>query len=269
MARKKSVNDIYNQYRRIIDNLESDNIAMPNIPEYDNQTKLKHEKEVAGIYVSGHPLENFTYALKDCNFNGGMLQVQEKDEMEAEEEQEEENKYEGLTDNMEVTCGGLITEMKKVYSKRDGSEMAILKIEDLYGSFDAMLFSKTFAQNKDKLEVDNIIKIKGKLSINDRGVCVRVENLSKVEDENTVSTQEVKPEEKKVIPKLYLKYDLTDQELSKEIYSLLKSYPGESPVIVKCSVQNKPFQLGITVNPKGFLINELHAFIEDDYIKVI
>ena len=64
-------------------------------------------------------------------------------------------------------------------------------------------------------------------------------------------------------------YDLTDEKTSKEIYSLLKSYPGDSPVIVKCSKQNKPFQLGITVNPKGFLINELHAYIEDDYIKVL
>jgi hypothetical protein len=64
-------------------------------------------------------------------------------------------------------------------------------------------------------------------------------------------------------------YDLTDKNLSDEIYSLLKCYPGESPVIVKCSKQNKPFMLGITVNPKGFLINELHAYIEDDYIKVI
>ena len=82
-------------------------------------------------------------------------------------------------------------------------------------------------------------------------------------------TETVKTEEKKIIPKLYLMYDLTDEELSKEIYGLLKSYPGESPVIVKCSKRKTPFQLGITVNPKGFLLNELHAFIEDDYIKVI
>ena len=125
--------------------------------------------------------------------------------------------------------------MKKVYSKRDGSEMAIVKVEDLYGSFDAMLFSKTFALNKDKLLVDNIIKIKGKLSINDRGVCVRVENISQIEDDTTTTESTVVKEEKKAVPRLYLMYDLTDQELSKEIYSLLRSYPGESPVIVKCS----------------------------------
>lgn len=241
-------------------------ISMPDIPEYFDQVKLKLEKEVAGIYVSGHPLENYTNEMKAFNFNGGMLQVGESmDDMQ--EETDVETKYDGLTDGMDVTCGGIITEMKKVYSKRDGSEMAIIKVEDLYGSFDAMLFSKTFAMNKDILLVDNIIKIKGKLSINDRGVIVRVESISKMADKDVVT--EVQKEEKKVIPKLYLMYDLTNKELSQEIYSLLKSYPGESPVIVKCSVQNKPFQLGIKVNPKGFLINELHAYIEDDYIKVL
>ncbi|MGN0961883.1 MAG: DNA polymerase III subunit alpha [Christensenellales bacterium] len=242
-------------------------ITMPDIPEYFDQVKLKLEKEVAGIYVSGHPLANYVDEMKTFNFNGGMLQKEETmDDMQ--EEYDVENAYDGLTDNMDVTCGGIITEMKKVYSKRDGSEMAIIKIEDLYGSFDAMLFSKIFAMNKDILLVDNIVKIKGKLSINDKGVIVRVESISKIEDKNIVSNTTEK-EEKKQIPKLYLMYDLTNQELSKEIYSLLKSYPGDSPVIVKCSVQNKPFQLGIKVNPKGFLINELHAYIEDDYIKVI
>ena len=145
--------------------------------------------------------------------------------------------------------------------------MAIIKVEDLYGSFDAMLFSKIFAKNKDLLQVDNIVKIKGKLSINEKGVCVRVEDISKVENKIVIS--ENSEPEKKVIPKLYLMYDLTDEKLSKEIYSLLKSYPGESPVVVKCSKEKKPYQLGVTVNTKGFLINELHAYIEDDYIKVL
>ena len=254
-------------FGEILKDDKSNIIAMPNIPEFDDQTKLKHEKEVAGIYVSGHPLSNYVDEFKQFNFNGGMLHVEESVDEMQEGEQETESKYEGLSDNMEVTCGGVITEMKKLYSKRDGSEMAIIKLEDLYGSFDAMLFSKTFAISKDILLVDNIVKIKGKLSINDRGVCVRVEHIGKIEDKKIISDNT--PVEKKIVPKLYLMYDLTDKELSSEIFSLLKSYPGESPVIVKCSKQKQPFQLGVKVNPRGFLINELHAYIEDDYIKVL
>ena len=93
--------------------------------------------------------------------------------------------------------------------------------------------------------------------------------MSRIEEKKTVGESETKVEEKVNIPKLYLMYDLTDESLSKEIFSLLQMYPGQSPVIVKCSKQNKPFMLNVKVNPKGFLINELHAFIEDDYIKVL
>jgi len=262
LDRKHQASGQFSLFTDILKDDKSNIITMPNIPEYDDQTKLKLEKEVAGIYVSGHPLSNFVDIFKSFNFNGGMLMVEEKDEM---SEEETETKYDGLTDNMDVVCGGIITEMKKLYSKRDGSEMAIVKIEDLYGSFDAMLFAKTFAKNKDILLVDNIVKIKGKLSINEKGVCVRVEDIGKVEIKGNGEEKVV--EEKKTEPKLYLMYDLTDEKLSKEIFDLLKSYPGNSPVIVKCSKQNKPFQLSIKVQPKGFLINELHAYIDDDYIK--
>jgi len=244
-------------------------VSMPNIPEYDDQTKLKLEKEVVGIYISGHPLENFVDNFKDFTFNGGMLMTQESASEDITEDEHSENQYDGLSDGMPVTCGGIITELKKLYSKKDGSELAIIKIEDLYGSFDAMLFGRNYANYKDILSVDGIIQIQGKLSINDRGVCVIVEKLSKIEEKIVVNTNTDQKPEEKVVPKLYLMYDLTDENLSKEIYELLKLYPGESPVIVKCSKQNKPFMLGIKVNPKGFLINELHAYIEDDFIKVL
>ena len=242
-------------------------VAFPNIPEYDDQTKLKLEKEVVGIYISGHPLGNYVSMFKNFNFNGGMLQV-EQDGMD-EEEQDSTEKYDGLTDNMEVTCGGIIAEMKKVYSKKDGSEMAIIKVEDLYGSFDAMLFGRNYTNNKSLLEIDKIIKLKGKLSINDRGVCVRVDNISEINNEINEQPTQLEEPKKEKIPTLYLMYDLTDENLNKEIIDLLKNYPGSSPVIVKCSKQNKAFKIGLNVNPKGFLINELHAYIEDDFIKVL
>jgi len=271
--RKHQASGQFSLFGDVLKDDKTNIIEMPNIPEYDDQTKLRLEKEAAGIYVSGHPLERFAEEFKSFSFNGGMLQVEEIQDDETKDTQDDdlESKYDGLTDNMEVTCGGIITQLKKLYSKKDGSEMAIVKIEDMYGSFDAMLFAKGYSTYKDLLLVDNIVKIKGKLSINDKGVCVRVENMSKVEAKTTTlnTNSENEPQEKKIVPKLYLMYDLTDEELSKEIYDLLKSYPGESPVIVKCSKQKKPFQLGVTVNPKGFLINELHAYIEDDYIKVI
>lgn len=266
--RKKQATGQFSLFGDLLKDDKTNIIAMPNIPEYDDQTKLKLEKEVVGIYISGHPLGNYISEFKKFNFNGGMLQVEDRDEGD-EDNNDVEAKYDGLTDNMDVTCGGIITELKKVYSKKDGSEMVILKVEDLYGSFDCMLFGRTYQKLKPLLEIDKIVRIKGKLSINDRGVCVRVENLEEITIDKEIKAVEQPKEEKKVIQTLYLMYDLTDEKLSKEILSLLNHYPGESPVVVKCSKQQKAFKLNIKVNPKGFLINELHAYIEDDFIKVI
>ena len=266
--RKKQATGQFSLFGDLLKDDKTNIVAMPNIPEYDDQTKLKLEKEVVGIYISGHPLGNYMGEFKKFNFNGGMLQVEENTDGE-EDNQDVENKYDGLTDNMDVTCGGIITELKKVYSKKDGSEMVILKVEDLYGSFDCMLFGRTYQKLKPILEIDKIVRIKGKLSINDKGVCVRVENLEEIINNPEVKEVEPVKEEKKVIPTLYLMYDLTDDALKKDILELLAHYPGESPVVVKCSKEHKAYKLNIKVNPKGFLINELHAFIEDDFIKVI
>ena len=266
--RKKQATGQFSLFGDLLKDDKTNIVAMPNIPEYDDQTKLKLEKEVVGIYISGHPLGNYMGEFKKFNFNGGMLQVEENTDGE-EDNQDVENKYDGLTDNMDVTCGGIITELKKVYSKKDGSEMVILKVEDLYGSFDCMLFGRTYQKLKPILEIDKIVRIKGKLSINDKGVCVRVENLEEIINNPEVKEVEPAKEEKKVIPTLYLMYDLTDEALKKDILELLAHYPGESPVVVKCSKEHKAYKLNIKVNPKGFLINELHAFIEDDFIKVI
>ena len=266
--RKKQATGQFSLFGDLLKDDKTNIVAMPNIPEYDDQTKLKLEKEVVGIYISGHPLGNYIGEFKKFNFNGGMLQVEDREDVD-EENNDVESKYDGLTDNMDVTCGGIITELKKVYSKKDGSEMVILKVEDLYGSFDCMLFGRTYQKLKPLLEIDKIVRIKGKLSINDKGVCVRVENLEEIIMDKEIKAVEQPKEEKKVIQTLYLMYDLTDEKLSHDIMSLLNHYPGESPVVVKCYKQQKAFKLNIKVNPKGFLINELHAYIEDDFIKVI
>ncbi len=266
--RKSQATGQFSLFGDILKEDKINSVQYPNIPEYDDQTKLKLEKEVVGIYISGHPLGNYIDYFKNFNFNGGMLQVESLDKEEI-DDLEEEKKYDGMEDNMEVTCGGIVTEMKKVYSKKDGSEMAIIKVEDLYGSFDAMLFGRNYTNNKSWLEIDKIVKIKGKLSINDKGVCVRVENISEIENDVDVQLVQPKKIENKQSQTLYLMFDLTDEKLTNNINSLLLNYPGDSPVIVKCSKQNKAFKLNIKVNPRGFLINELHAYIDDDFIKVL
>lgn len=236
-------------------------ITYPNIPEFDEQTKLKMEKEVVGVYISGHPLSNHSNRFAEYNLTADMLDVEEVDGEEIEESEEDTTAYEGVTDGMEVTCGGIVVEIKKLLSKRDKKEMAFAKVEDLYGTIDLMFFPQAYAKLKDKLLYDSLVTIHGKLSIRSgEKPVVMVDNITPWE-----LKEEVKEEVK--VQTLYLKYDVSNIAIHDEVYNTLLNYPGNSPVIV-VDLNNKPFKLNLKVCPSTFLINELHAYLKDEFIKL-
>jgi len=239
-------------------------VDYPNISEYDDQTKLKLEKEVAGIYVSGHPLSNYIDKFAGFTLTGDMLM--EGESVETTEDQEDAQVLSnGLQDGMEVVCGGLVAEFKKLVSKKSGKEMAIVKLEDLYGGIDAMMFPNVYAKYKGQIGADSLVTIKGKLSIREgESPTVLVDT---VENWTATKSSDDKPVEK---PKtLYLKYDLQNVGLHDDVYSLLSEYPGSTPVIVKCETLGKSYKLNIFVNPQESLLQELHAYVKDEFIKLL
>ncbi len=236
-------------------------IEYPNVSEYDNATKLKLEKEVVGVYISGHPLSNFVNKFSSYNLTSDMLTYdeEEKDQLMDDDEQVEQE-FDGLTDGMEVTCGGLLTDVRKLLSKRTNKEMAVAKLEDLYGTMEIMVFPNVYPKVKDVLKADNLVTVKGKLSIRSgEAPIVIVDSISVWEKE------EQKAEE---THKLYLMYDLFNNEINKKIVSVLSCYPGKLEVVVKNSGDGKPYKLGICVENNKQMLDELHAYISDEYIKV-
>lgn len=238
-------------------------IDYPNISEYDNATKLKLEKEVVGVYVSGHPLSNYVKKFEEYNLTSDMIEISESEvEMVDEQDDQAEQQFDGITDGMEVTCGGILSEVKKLLSKKSNKEMAFAKLEDLYGTMDIMVFPNKYAKFKDLLVSDNLVTVKGKLNLrSDSEPCVLVEDIIEwKKDEQQV--QQVKSS------KLYLKYDLFNEKTNKNITDILKCYPGNLEVIVKNSADNKPYKLGISVEDNKQLLAELHAYIPDEFILV-
>lgn len=234
-------------------------IKYPDIPEFDEQTKLKLEKEVVGVYISGHPLKDYAGMLKNCTFTSDMLHVENEDNG------DEDMIHDTLQDGTQVTCGGLIVEMRKLLTKRDGRELCVLKVEDLYGTFECMLFPNVFAKFKQMLAVDKIVSVSGKLNVREgENTIVVVDNISEMSSSGAVA----KPTEKPA-PTLYLKFDLTDEELKDKIFDICKIYSGRSPVVIKCSKTGGAYKFDhIKVNVESFLINELHAYVADDCIVV-
>ena len=246
-------------------------IDYPQKPEYDNNTKLKLEKEIVGVYVTGHPLDKYISKFNDYNFNAEMIK-EYMDNMSSEEDTDDSSmemvEDENLKDGMAVTFGGMISEIKKLYTKKDQKEMAIVKVEDLYGTIDVMLFPKAYSKFKHTLYEDAMGTFTGKLSIR-YGETPSVMLESFTSWTNEVSEEETKPVEEEVQkPKtLYLRFDTKNTSLYNSIIEILDSHIGASSVYIKCSSTGKAFKLNSTVSYDNLLEYELLALLPPQDIK--
>ena len=208
-------------------------IVYPNLPEYETLEKLKHEREVLGIYLSGHPLDDHREKFKAYNFNASMIAKQVEEEgspVDDVEHIEISHSNYGLKNNMYVDCGGIVVEVKKLLSKKTNLPMAILRVEDIYGGFDVMIPNKVYNEFSTYLFEDNFLTIKGKLSVRDgEKPIVIAEQLIEWERKQTEGKPVVVQKEKK----LYLKYDITNERVNTEVLDVLSQFPGDMKVVVQ------------------------------------
>jgi DNA polymerase III subunit alpha len=122
-------------------------IAVPDIPDWDKQTLLGHEREMLGLYVSDHPLLGLEHLLSvgsDCTI--GQLLLDEERQ-----------------DGSPVTVSGLVTSIQRKITKR-GDAWAMVTLEDLEGAIDVLLFPSAYQLAGTLLNEDAIITVKGRLS---------------------------------------------------------------------------------------------------------
>lgn len=245
----------------LVSAVEFDEIQYPKIKEYNKESFLKFEKEVVGIYISGSPLDDYINEYKNFNFTSDMIasldSADEGETVDEDQQIEGDEKFQdsGLVDNMHVTCGGLVSVIKKVITKATNKEMGILTIEDIYGSFDVMLFSNQYAKYKYVIKEDQFVKIEGKLSLREgQNPIIIAEKISFSTSAEEKPVAEQQPKEQK----LYLKFDINNKSTYSKVEEILLSYPGESQIVVKDELTNSAFMLkNRNVKINDGLVNEL------------
>ena len=227
-------------------------VTYPNLKEYDSKIKLSHEKEVIGVYVSGHPLSNYEGFLSRFTFNSMRL-------LNKLENDEGETVYLDVSDGDYVEMGGIITSFKKSMT-RTGQPMCSLTIEDLYGSVECVMFSNVYEKYRNEIESDAIVKISGKLQIKEgREPSIRIDKFSQF-NENKV-------EEKKEEKKQYLVLTTDSLDSNDDLYDILLGYPGE--VLVYIIKGGKKFKLNYNVRYCRGLVSELESILDSSDIKFI
>ena len=235
---------------------EFDSIVYPDVKPYTKETKLKLEKDVVGIYISGHPLDDYIDKFKDFNLTSDMLM-----QFESEESEEESSQESSLEDGMSFVCGGILTEITKKTTKSN-REMAFITLEDLYGQMELMMFPNILARYKNDLVEDKMVTIKGKVSIHNNALTLIVDHIQFWQTESAAQA------EKKSGKKLYLKYDTKDENLHKAVMKVLEEYQGKSEIVIKCIQTQKVFKVTKTVDISDNLLNDLIGLIKQENVFV-
>ena len=143
-------------------------IRYPNVEEYSKEEMLAKEKEILGMYISGHPLDDYMDILGErVTAKSTDFIMEEAPEFEDVQGAEMENS-ERLKDKESYTIGGIIADITRKITK-NGDEMAFLSIEDVYGTVEVVVFARDYRMYKEKLVKDAKVLIHGNASIDERG----------------------------------------------------------------------------------------------------
>lgn len=272
MDRKKNVQGQISLFDAFGDNEENtlqQTNTISKLPEYQEREKLSLEKEVLGMYVSGHPLSEFKEILiKNTSIDNGKLNSLKDDE----------ESYLSL-DERDVIMGGMIAN-KTIKTTKRNDIMAFLDLEDLYGNIEVIIFPQTLKKYNQILNEDSIIFIRGVLNIKEgeepkivaRDI-VDIDNVYQLSrgvynsKKHTHNTKNNKVNSKKG---LYLKVDsYNDTKVMGNISNIIKRYPGEENIFLYVEDTKKLYKYNdFSVTISDELIIELKNILSEENIKI-
>lgn len=220
----------------------------PNIEEYAQNELLSMEKEMLGLYVSGHPLLEYKDILanKTSITTAELIKTNDEDDVEV----ETDFSY----DNKRVIMGGIVVSIKQK-STKNNNMMAFVQLEDLYGIIELIVFPKTFEEYGKFIKTDSIVLVEGKVSQREdeetKIICQKIRPLTEAVQENT--------------GKLYVKINTSTQpDILEHIKKILSGYKGQQPVyVVDDSRRTTGDKAQVMIADKAMWVNIEDSLIEE------
>ncbi len=227
----------------------------PDAVEFTPEQLLKYEKEVSGMYLSGHPMSKYEKLSEKLN----CAKINEILDSES-------NKYK---DNERVLILGLLGSVKKKITKND-STMAFLNLEDTTASIEVIVFPKTLMDKPAMFYEGNILLVHGRISMREdedtKIVCEAVEPCPS--EESVIETKQEVKKEKKKAKGLFLRFDTSDSPQIECCRKLLAIFDGNVPLYYyysdKKEYKKNPIMQGIDVN--DVLLRELRKILGDSNV---
>ena len=222
-------------------------IKLPNVEEYDKEVLLGFEKEVLGIYISGHPLEEYMERLEK-NTNAVTTDFV----------LDEETGTLKVSDGAKVRIGGMITDKVIKYTKSNKA-MAFITLEDLVGTVEIIIFPKDYERYAKYLENDAKVFVEGRVTAEE-------DRNGKLICEKIISFDEVKRE-------LWLQFPSKSDFEEKEgaLYGKMMDADGSEHVVIYLAAEKQmkrlPENRNVAITKE--LLEELGNFLGKDNVKVV
>ncbi len=222
-------------------------IKLPDVEEYDKEVLLGFEKEVLGIYISGHPLEEYMERLKK-NTNAVTTDFV----------LDEETGTLKVSDGTKVRIGGMITDKVIKYTKNNKA-MAFITLEDLVGTVEIIIFPKDYERYAKYLENDAKVFVEGRVTAEE-------DRNGKLICEKIISFDEVKRE-------LWLQFPSKSDFEEKEgaLYGKMMDADGSEHVVIYLAAEKQmkrlPENRNVAITKE--LLEELGNFLGKDNVKVV
>jgi DNA polymerase III subunit alpha len=224
----------------------------PDIKEFEKKYLLALEKEMLGLYISGHPLDEYEQEL-DIHTN---TRISDIISMDHEEGIDLQTKVE---DGQRVIIGGIISSIT-IKPTRNNDIMCFVTIEDIFGSVEIVVFPKVYQKWSKFIQEDSVVVIKGRIS-------VREEEQPKILADSIEPLKTIKVEQNKLF--IRLNDDIWNSQIE-SLKPVLERYKGISPIYVILRDSRKKFManrdLWVTMSEE--LIGEIKKIIGDDNVKV-
>ncbi len=217
--------------------------AFPEIPEMLQPQILAFEKELLGFYLSGHPLDRYKVEMGTFT-NANSL------------------KLPGMKNDSGVVIIGMIIDVRLTVTKRDGRRMAILRLEDLLGKIEAVIFPEVFDRVVRNIKDGAVVYIKGKVSIRDSRVNIMVDDL---QDIGSIYN---------AVRMIRIDMTKTDPAKLRLMKQRLERFPGKVPVHLQIDTKNfrsVEIRVGsqLHVSPSEVLIEEIKSLVGEESFKFL
>lgn len=245
--KKKSITGQMSLFDLVSDEDKADyEIRMPDLEEYSKEEKLAFEKEVLGVYVSGHPLEQYEdkWRKNVKSFTKDFITDEEGNTI--------------AKDNTVTIVGGMIDTIT-LKTTRNGKTMAFITLEDLYGVMEILIFPNVLERYRYMLKENEKIFVKGKVSIGDdeqgKLICDQIISFDKVPRE------------------LWIQFkDKNEYMLKKnELLEFIRNSDGNDTLIIYCKAEKakKVFPRNMRINADAGMVNRLSEKYGTDNVKVV